>query len=177
MTITAPDIPAFVQESGGHRVQRVPNNEKRGRVHTSTVTVAVLFGEQASSAYDQRGEDDFGRRWFGATGAGGQHANKHHNSLDLTHLPTGISVKAQGRSRAANEKTAMESLLAELDRRKRHGDRAAVNAVRADQVGSGMRGDKRRTYRFQDDSIEDHETGKRVTCKAFMRGDVEALWR
>ena len=71
----------------------------------------------------------------------------------------------------------MESLLAELDRRKRHGDRAAVNAVRADQVGSGMRGDKRRTYRFQDDSIEDHETGKRVTCKAFMRGDVEALWR
>ena len=177
VTISAPDIPGFRHEAGGHRIQRVPPTERRGRVHTSTVTVAVLFGEQRETPYDRRGEDDFSKRWFGSTGAGGQHANKHHNSLELTHVPTGISVKAQGRSRAANERDAMEGLLAELDRRKRHGDHQAVNAVRAGQVGSGMRGDKRRTYRFQDDSIEDHETNRRVSCKTFMRGDIESLWR
>ncbi len=177
MTIRAPDVREFRHEAGGHRIQRVPPTERRGRVHTSTVTVSVLFGEVRQTAYDLREEDHFSRRWFGATGAGGQHANKHHNSLELTHVPTGLSVKAQGRSRAANERDAMESLVAKLDRLRRHGDHAEQNATRAAQIGSGMRGDKRRTYRFQADSVEDHVTGRQATCRQVMRGDLEALWR
>lgn len=178
MTITtASDIKGFEKEAGGHRIQRIPPTERRGRVHTSTVTVSVLDGKQAEEgAYDRRHKDDFGYRWFGATGAGGQHANKHHNSLELTHLPTGHSVKAQGRSRAANERDAMAGLCAKLDGLRNASGAAETNAVRAKQIGSGMRGDKTRTYRFRDDAVEDHVTDKRTTCKKFMRGEIDLLW-
>lgn len=139
--------------------------------------MSVLTGSQISRPeYDQRRKEDFSYRWFGATGAGGQHANKHHNSLDLTHIPTGLSVKSQGRSRAANEREAMEGLLAKLDQAKTGAGHDAENAVRASQVGSGMRGDKIRTYRFRDNAIEDHVTGKSCTCKEFMRGGIDKLW-
>lgn len=177
MTIQTADVEGFEQEAGGHRIQRIPPTERRGRVHTSTVTVSVLKGVEADTAiYDRRGKDDFSYRWFGSTGAGGQHANKHHNSLELTHVPTGLSVKAQGRSRAANERDAMASLLARLDAQRVSLGHQHANGVRAKQIGSGMRGDKRRTYRFRDDAVEDHETGKRTTCRRFMRGDIEDLW-
>lgn len=88
-----------------------------------------------------------------------------------------MSVKAQGRSRAANEKTAMAALLSKLDALRDGSDATGANDVRAAQVGSGMRGDKRRTYRFRDDAIEDHVTGLRATCRRFMRGDIDLLWR
>ena len=177
MTISSADIDGFENEAGGHRIQRIPPSEKKGRVHTSTVTVSVLKGSvETSPDYDRRGKDDFSYRWFGATGAGGQHANKHHNSLELTHVPTGISVKAQGRSRAANEKTAMIGLIEKLDALKTDFGAAETNTIRAKQIGTGMRGDKTRTYRFRDDQIEDHVTGKRTTCKRFMRGEIDRLW-
>lgn len=180
MTIkTAKSIPGFAtNEAGGHRIQRIPPTERKGRVHTSTVTVSVLEREERrDTVYDKRAKEDFSYRWFGATGAGGQHANKHHNSLELTHVPTGYSVKAQGRSRAANEKTAMPVLLAKLDAMRDGADASGVNDVRAAQVGSGMRGDKRRTYRFRDDSIEDHVSNRRASARRFMRGDIDLLWR
>lgn len=179
MTIkTVKSIPGFINEAGGHRIQRIPPNERKGRVHTSTVTVSVLEQEARTTPtmYDQRTRDDFSYRWFGATGAGGQHANKHHNSLELTHIPTGLSIKAQGRSRPANEKTAMPALLAKLDAMRDGEDASNANDVRATQIGSGMRGDKRRTYRFRDDAVEDHVTGRRVSARRFMRGDIDILW-
>lgn len=174
--ITRRDIPGFRNEAGGHRIQRIPPTERRGRVHSSTVTVSVLDGERVTGLYDARAKSDFGYRWFGATGAGGQHANKHHNSLELTHLPSGLSVKAQGKSRKANERDAMASLLARLDREINAAGGRETNSTRTAQIGSGMRADKRRTYRFRDDSVEDHETGKRTTCRKFMRGEIELLW-
>lgn len=178
MTIEAKDsAKGLAKEAGGHRIQRIPPTERRGRVHTSTVTVAVLLpGEQSTTAYDQRGKGDFSYRWFSGTGAGGQHRNKVQNCLELSHGPTGLSVVCQGRSRAANERDAMAGLLAKLDRAKSGAHHSTNNDVRADQIGSGMRGDKIRTYRFRDDIITDHRTGKSCTCKSFMRGDIEKLW-
>jgi peptide chain release factor 1 len=169
-------VPGFSNEAGGHRIQRIPPTERKGRVHSSTVTVSVLERAQSSDLHAMRRKEDFSYRWFGATGAGGQHANKHHNSLELTHLPTGLSVKAQGRSRAANERQAMDALLAKLDAESHTAGYREQNAIRSGQIGSGMRGDKRRTYRFRDDQVEDHQTGKRTSARKFMRGDLELLW-
>lgn len=169
-------IPGFHNEAGGHRIQRVPPTEKRGRVHTSTVTCAVLDHARAASAYDQRSEKDFSYRWFSGTGKGGQHRNKHQNCLELTHIPTGLSQVANGRSRESNEREATHRLNAMLDSLRDSQNDVETNRTRAGQIGSGMRGDKRRTYRFQDDSITDHVTGKTVSCKRFMRGDIERLW-
>ncbi len=172
------DLPDFARnEAGNHRVQRVPPTERRGRVHTSSVSVAVLVGnQQADTPFDQRSEDDFSYRWFSGTGCGGQHRNKHQNCLELTHTPTGLKKIANGRSRESNSRDAMADMIKLLDEMKSGAGHQAQNDIRASQIGSGMRGDKRRTYRFQDDSIHDHETGRKASCRQFMRGDVERLW-
>jgi len=143
-------------------------------VHTSTVTVSVLADDERR-AFELR-EADLEYRWFSGTGAGGQHRNKKMCSLELIHLPTGISRTAQGRSREANAKDARAELLAALSQA--HGDDAHRdrNATRAAQVGLGMRADKRRTYRFQDDRVVDHETGRSAKATHFMRGRIDLLW-
>lgn len=167
-------MPAFRNEAGGHRIQRVPVTERRGRVHTSTVTVSVL--DDASRAAVALNEKDLEYRWFSGTGAGGQHRNKKMCSLELIHKPTGISRTAQGRSREANAKEAryeLERALAEMHGGAAHAER---NAIRSAQVGLGMRADKRRTYRFQDDSVVDHVTGRNMKATQFMRGRIDQLW-
>ena len=169
-------IPGFENEAGGHRVQRVPANEKRGRVHTSTVTCSVLEESRAYSIYDQREECHYSYRWFSGTGKGGQRRNKVQSCLELTHLPTGTSQSAHGRSRDTNAEEAMRLLNDKLDQLSAHDGATATNQVRSAQIGCGMRGDKRRTYRFQDDQVVDHVTGRKTSCKSFMRGDIERLW-
>jgi peptide chain release factor 1 len=176
VTIRTSHIPGFINEAGGHRVQRVPGNEKRGRVHSSTVTVSVLDEARASTIYDKRTEDDFSYRWFSGTGKGGQHRNKHQNCLELTHIPSSIKVTAQGRSRESNERDCMSALLSKLDEGRDGTGAQVINSIRSNQIGSGMRGDKIRTYRFQDDRVSDHRSGKQASCKAVMRGNLEKLW-
>lgn len=152
----------------------MPATERRGRVHTSTITVSILPDEQRK-AFELR-ETDLEYRWFSGTGAGGQHRNRKLCCLELIYLPTGISRKAQGRSREANAKEARTELLTALahaDGADAHQDR---NATRAAQVGLGMRADKRRTYRFQDDRVVDHETGRSAKASHFMRGRIDLLW-
>ncbi len=170
-------VKGFDNEAGGHRIQRVPYNEKRGRVHTSTVTVSVLHENTTSTHYDDRSPENFTYRWFSGTGKGGQRRNKVMSCLELTHIPSGVSQIANGRSREANAETAMRDILVKLDSMRDDKNGNDQNNIRAKQIGSGMRGDKRRTYRFQDDSIHDHITGKKATCKRFMRGDIDSLWR
>lgn len=169
-------IPGFKNEAGGHRIQRVPPTERRGRVHTSTVTCAVLDQDHQTTKYDQRSDTNFSYRWFSGTGKGGQHRNKHQCCLELTHVPTGLTQIATGRSRDANSREAMAALITKLDQLRIGSAAQATNATRAGQIGSGMRGDKRRTYRFQDDTVADHISGKSTSCKQFMRGDIERLW-
>lgn len=165
---------AFKGEGGGHRFQRVPPNEKRGRTHTSTVTVAVL--EEPKGHAVKLDERDLDEQFTRGSGAGGQHRNKTDTCVILKHRPTGIRVRCDGgRSQPANRQTARAALYARLQQQ---GSSKAVkgrNANRRSQVGKGARGDKRRTIALQRDMVTDHVTGKTVRAKAYLRGDVRSL--
>lgn len=165
-------------ESGGHRVQRVASTDKRGRVHSSTVTVAVLEGHTALPATTQaRPDSEFRIVWFSGTGAGGQHRNKHQNSARITHLPTGLVRTAQTRSRENSKAEAMSALNAELDRVAFERARGGLNSIRRDQVGSGERSDRRRVWAFQRDVVEDLVTGRSARCRDALNGGMDRLWR
>jgi protein subunit release factor A len=157
----------------------VPETEARGRVHTSTVTCAVLDVETTTdtdSIYSKRNPDDFAYRWYSGTGKGGQKRNKSQSCLELTHIPSGLSQQSHGRSREVNSTQAMTALIADLDSMAKNAKASIVAEDRKGQIGSGMRGDKRRTYRFQDGTITDHVTGRTITTKAFSKGNLDLLW-
>lgn len=159
-------------------MQRVPPTERRGRVHSSTVTVAVLGAPSTDlGPYQQRDEQDYQIEWYSGSGAGGQHRNRHCNSARIVHTPTGIVRTAQTRSRDNSLRLAMAAINQELDRMAGATADAAENDVRRGQVGSGQRSDKRRTVRFQHDEVIDHITGQRMTIKDYMSGKMEKLWR
>lgn len=167
----------LTNEAGGHRIQRVPPTEKRGRVHTSTVTVAVLNNDvKVDSRYLMREDKDFYVEWFSGTGKGGQKRNKSQSCCRLYHLPTGLVETRQGRSRVNNENDAKQALLATLDNMGKTEHYDKQSSIRKEQVGSGMRGDKIRTIRFQDDIAVDHETNKKTTAKRYLRGYMDDLW-
>lgn len=172
--LEGPDLHQLHEEAGGLRVQRVPPTEKRGRIHTSTVTVAVLDPSQHQTF--QLSISDVRVEWFSGSGAGGQHRNKHQNSCRLTHLATGLQTTSQTRSRQnsyQNAFAAMQELLAQSDLLNVH---RATNLVRQAQVGSGERGDKIRTIQFQNDRVVDHRTQKSMSALLFMKGHMNHLW-
>jgi peptide chain release factor 1 len=160
----------FKDEAGGHRWQRIPPNEKRGRVHTSTVTVAVL--PEPTEAQVVLREADLEESTMRGSGAGGQHRNKTDSAVRLVHRPTGLVVRCEGeRDQSQNRRAARAILrvrLWELEQERVTGDRAAHRRA---QVGSGMRGDKRRTIRTQDDQVNDHVTGRSWRFKDYERGN------
>jgi len=160
----------FSGEAGGHRFQRVPPNERRGRVHSSTITVAVL-DEEAERELVIR-DDDLAWTTCRAPGKGGQHVQKTDSAVQLTHLPTGLQVRShEERSQKQNRVIALRTLRERLGRAQREAAAAARAADRRDQVGSGMRGDKRRTVREQDGVVVDHETGRTWRLRDYVRGD------
>lgn len=160
-------------EAGGHRIQRVPPTERKGRVHTSTVTVAVTDPELQVKEYK---DSDFRIEWYSGTGAGGQHRNKHQNSCRITYLPTGQTATAQCRSRQNSQEQAKQALLETLNSQAHKEFKQNLDVDRKQQVGSGMRGDKIRTYRFQDDTVKDHNTGKSSTASKVLRGYFDLMW-
>ena len=160
----------FQDEPGGHRWQRVPPNEKRGRVHTSTITVAVL--SEPTETQVMLRDSDLDISTCRGSGAGGQHRNKTESAVVIKHLPTGITVRCENeRSQAQNKETAKAALRARIY----EVTQVALDGKRAfdrkQQLGSGMRGDKRRTIRVQDDAVNDHVTGRQWRYKAYVRGD------
>lgn len=160
-------------ESGGHRIQRIPPTERKGRVHTSTVTVAIVDPAEVKTVVK---DSDLRIEWYSGTGAGGQHRNKHQNSCRITHIPSGIVATAQCRSREnslAEARTAIEQRVCQIAQSEFHAD---VSANRRQQVGSGMRGDKIRTYRFQDDRVQDHVSNKTASTKKVLQGNFDLLW-
>lgn len=169
------DLSGLDNEPGGHRIQRVPPTERKGRVHTSTVTVAVIDRDEeiGSSTIPQ---DDLKIEWYSGTGAGGQHRNKHQNSCRITHLPSGIVATAQCRSRQNSYEEAMAAIQHRVDTEFKRQYNSNIASNRRQQVGSGMRGDKIRTYRFQDDSVQDHLTNKRANCSSVLKGNFDLLW-
>ena len=165
----------FANESGGMRFQRVPPTEKRGRVHTSTVTVSVL-PEQKQAAV-RLSERDLEWQACRAGGKGGQHVNKTSSAVRLIHRPTGIQVRVESsRSQHMNRETARVMLMAKLLRREQSEQTQRRNAARRANVGSGMRGDKRRTVAIQRGSVVDHVTGRQVRWRDYRRGLIEDLW-
>ena len=162
-------------ESGAHRVQRVPETESQGRVHTSAITVAVL--PEAEEVDFELNMTDVRRDTFRASGAGGQHVNKTESAIRLTHIPSGVVVECQdGRSQHKNLEKATSVLRsrlyqAELDR---------INDERAAQrktlVASGDRSAKVRTYNYPQGRITDHRINKTMyNLSSFMNGDIQDM--
>src|SRR5687767_10433606 len=160
----------FEGETGGHRFQRVPPNEKRDRVHSSTITVAVL--PEISERELVIPERDLDWDSCKASGSGGQHLQKTESAVLVVHLPTGLRVRCQSeRSQHANRAIAMQILRARILERREAEAGAARAELRRRQIGSGMRGDKRRTIRVQDDSVVDHRTGRTWRYKDYKNGN------
>ena len=165
---------AFAHETGGHRWQRIPPTERRGRVQTSTITIAVL----APVDMHEVEVDDGDVEWqaFRGSGKGGQKRNKTASAVRLTHRPTGITIRYESeRSQAQNLRVAKALLASRLQQQVMDAAQADRHADRKAQVGSGMRGDKRRTIRVRDDRVTDHVTGRTLSVKAYMRGELETL--
>lgn len=141
------------------------------------MTIAVLDPDiKTSEALLRRSDDDFRVEFFSGTGKGGQNRNKVQNCVRMIHIPTGILQTANGRDRAPNLRDAKAAILQTLDARVLAERGGALGSIRKDQVGSGERGDKVRTIRFQDDQIVDHRTGKRMSALEFMKGNMSKLW-
>lgn len=161
---------AFSDEAGGHRWQRVPPTERRGRVHTSTVTVAVLPEPDTTTLVIRDQDLEWAVRR--ASGPGGQGVNRTESAVTLVHRPTGLTVRCQTeRSQLRNKESALAVLRARLWERQLAAIAGSRASDRKAQVGSGMRGDKRRTIRLQDGQVHDHATGRRWQLAHYLSGN------
>ncbi len=160
-------------KSGVHRVQRVPATESQGRIHTSTVTVAVL--PEAEEVDVQINEDDLKIDVYRASGAGGQHVNKTESAVRITHIPTGIIVAMQEeRSQHKNRAKAMKILRARMYEQQRSSLAATRSADRKSQVGTGDRSERIRTYNFPQGRVSDHRINLTLyKIDRVMQGDLD----
>jgi len=163
-------------ESGGHRVQRVPETESQGRIHTSACTVAVM-PEADERAAVEINPADLRIDTFRASGAGGQHINKTDSAVRITHLPTGIVVECQdGRSQHQNKAQALRVLAARIQDAQDREAHAQEASTRKSLVGSGDRSDRIRTYNFPQGRITDHRINLTLyKIDAIMDGDLDDL--
>ena len=165
----------FKFESGVHRVQRVPDTESQGRIHTSTITVAVL--PEAPDVDIEILDKDLKIDTYRSSGAGGQHVNKTESAIRITHLPTGIVVNCQDeRSQIKNRDKAMNILKSKLyDYYQSQAD-AEYAATRKSQVGTGDRSERIRTYNFPQGRVTDHRIGLTLySIDNFMNGDISEM--
>ena len=160
-------------ESGVHRVQRVPATESQGRIHTSTVTVAVL--PEAEEVDVQIDEGDLRIDVYRASGAGGQHVNKTESAVRITHLPSGIVVAMQEeRSQHKNKAKAMKILRARMYEAQRTSLHAIRSADRKSQVGTGDRSERIRTYNFPQGRVSDHRINLTLyKIERVLQGDLD----
>ena len=169
----------YHQEAGGHRWQRVPPTEKRGRVQTSTITVVVLDAEALkTTTLDEIDPKDLCETFTRGSGPGGQHRNKTETAVMLKHLPTGIMVRAEdNKSQKVNRENALMLLKAKLQEAEDSKNESSLRENRKEQAGSGMRGDKVRTVMVQHDQVNHHSSGSRCTYKDYTKGKIHLLWK
>jgi peptide chain release factor 1 len=177
MVLSGPNVYRFLQyEAGTHRVQRVPQTEAQGRVHTSAITVAVL-PEPDENEDIRLDEKDLRIDTYRSSGAGGQHVNTTDSAVRITHLPSGIVVYCQEeRSQHKNKEKAMRLLkakMAEIEEQKRQQELATTRAL---QVGSGDRSERIRTYNFPQNRLTDHRINlTKYNLDQIMEGDLDEI--
>lgn len=160
----------FQTEPGGHRWQRIPPTEKRGRVQSSTITVAVL--PEPTHAQIQIRDQDLEFQACRGSGAGGQNRNVTNSAVQITHKPTGLMVRCETeRSQHQNHATALSLLRARLWEAEQNRVIGTRAQDRKQQVGQGQRGDKRRTVRYQDGIVTDHVLGRTWKLREYLKGD------
>ncbi len=152
----------------------MPPTERRGRVHTSTITVAVLKNDVYKEVKINPSEVNVD--YTKDSGPGGQHRNKTESCVVLTHTPTGIKVKnADSSSQHKNKADAWKVLTKRVNEFYKTGKIEETVEERRDQIGTGFRGDKIRTYRTKDDMVIDHVSNKTCSLKKFLRGDLDII--
>jgi peptide chain release factor 1 len=159
-------------ESGAHRVQRVPETEAKGRVHTSAATVAVIPKLELEDVKVRR--EELRIDVFRSSGAGGQHVNRTESAVRIVHLPTGIVSECQeGRSQIQNREIAMQRLIQRITDAQRNSADAEQSAKRRSLVGTGDRSDKIRTYNFPQNRMTDHRINLTLySLDKIMSGDI-----
>jgi peptide chain release factor 1 len=162
-------------ESGVHRVQRVPATEASGRIHTSTITVAVL--PEAAEVEVQINEKDIRKETFCSSGPGGQSVNTTYSAIRLTHLPTGIVVSCQDeKSQIKNHAKAMRVLRSRLYEIELEKQQKALSDERRSMVGSGERSEKSRTYNYKENRVTDHRIPVTLhRLDGIMEGDLHEI--
>jgi peptide chain release factor 1 len=162
----------FKWEGGTHRVQRVPETESQGRIHTSTATVAVM--PEAEEVDVELDEKDLKTDVYRSSGPGGQSVNTTDSAVRLTHIPTGLVVEMQDeRSQLQNKAKALRVMRARLYEAERARQQAEQAAARNAQVGSGARAEKIRTYNFPQDRVTDHRVGVNGRLQDVLAGDLD----
>jgi len=162
-------------ESGVHRVQRTPDTEKAGRIHTSTASVAILPVTETSNVTIN--QNDLEITFFRSSGPGGQNVNKVETAVRILHKPTGIVVSSQSeRFQAKNKEKAMKVLEAKLQERKNEEEASELSSERKKQIGSQDRSEKIRTYNFPQDRITDHRINQNWhNIESIMEGNIEPV--
>ncbi|MBI5079390.1 PCRF domain-containing protein [Candidatus Wolfebacteria bacterium] len=163
------------QESGVHRVQRIPKTEKAGRVHTSTASVAILPEIEAKEI--QISPVDLEITFSRAGGPGGQNVNKVETAVRILHKPTGTVVSSRSeRSQFANRESAMSILRSKIYEEQKRKEEQKLGANRKEQIGAADRSEKIRTYNFPDDRITDHRINKKWhNIEKIMEGDLDSI--
>lgn len=177
MVITGENVYRFMQyEAGTHRVQRVPDTETQGRVHTSAITVAVLLEPDNSIDVDIQ-DKDLRIDTFRASGAGGQHVNTTDSAVRITHMPTGtVAVCQDERSQHKNKDKAMRILKARIMEKIAKEKQDKIDSERAGQIGSGDRSERIRTYNFNQNRLTDHRINfTRYNLDHVMEGELKEV--
>lgn len=166
---------ALKNESGVHRIQRVPGTEKNGRVHTSTASVAIL--PEVESKVFEINPNDLEISFFRSSGPGGQNVNKVETAVRITHKPTGVVVASQTeRSQNANKENALTILRSKLFEEMQRQQASSLGAIRREQIGSMERSEKIRTYNFPDDRITDHRINKKFhNIEKIFAGNLDPI--
>lgn len=165
----------MMNEGGVHRVQRIPQTEKSGRIHTSTASVAVL--RKAKQMDVEIRPEDIRVDTYRASGPGGQYVNKTSSAVRVTHLPTGMVVASQqGRLQQENKEIALEILRSRLLQKKQEEEARAAGETRRGQIGTGERSEKIRTYNFPQDRVTDHRINKSWHgIERIMDGNIDEI--
>lgn len=176
LLLSGKKLESFIKnEVGGHRWQRIPPTEKNGKVQTSTITVAAF--EILEEKNFQIDEKDLEWKTCRGSGAGGQHRNVTDSAVILTHKSTKISVRCESeRSQKQNKEIALMILSTKLKTQQKVEKENNTNKNRRNQIGSGQRGDKRRTIALQRDQVIDHESNKQLSSKEYLKGNIKQLW-